>query len=107
MELCGLMSMGISVVYHSSEPEEKKEAKTILFSLIPVTNKQTESHRVEPLPVWILSVQRSRQWGSPDSSITLMTVIKDIVQSERLPYLTVMEWIKGPLCLYPRYCNLR
>lgn len=89
----------ISVVYHSSD---RRKGKTILFSLIPHLQSNIPNHlEVEPLPDVDYIGSKIALWGSPDS-IALMTVIKNIVQSEGLPYLTVNgKWIKDPAAYLP------
>ena len=89
----------ISVAYHSSD---RRKGNTILFSLIPQLPTNKPNHiEVEPLPDVDFIGSKIALWGSPDS-IALMTVIKDIVQSEELPYLTVNgKWIKDPAAYIP------
>lgn len=89
----------VSIVYHSSD---RRKGKTILFSLIPQLPTNKPNHiEVQPLPDVDFIGSKIALWGSPDS-IALMTVIKDIVQSEGLPYLKVNgKWIKDPAAYIP------
>ena len=89
----------ISITYHASD---RTKEKTILFSLIPQLPTNKPNHiEVEPLPGVDFIGSTIALWGSPDS-IALMTVIKNIVQSEGLPYLKVNDkWIKDPAAYIP------
>lgn len=94
----------ISIVYHASDRRKKK---TVFFSLMPQKETNTPNHiEVEPLPNVDYIGSKIALWGSPDS-IALMTVIKNIVQSEGLPYLQVNDkWIKDPAAYIPDvYCD--
>jgi hypothetical protein len=89
----------ISIAYHSAD---RTKSKTILFSLIPQLPTNAPNHiEVEPLPGVDFIGSSIALWGCADS-IALMTVIKNIVQSEALPWLTVNgKWIKDPAAYIP------
>ena len=89
----------ISIAYHSSD---RTKQKTILFSLIPQLPSNKPNHiQVQPLPGVDYIGSKIALWGAPDS-IALMTVIKNIVQSEGLPYVTVNgKWVKDPAAYIP------
>ncbi|HEX5025458.1 MAG TPA: hypothetical protein VFV68_09300, partial [Agriterribacter sp.] len=89
----------ISIAYHASD---RTKEKTILFSLIPQLPTNKPNHiEVEPLPGVDYIGSTIALWGSADS-IALMTVIKNIVQSEGLPYPQVNgKWIKDPAAYVP------
>lgn len=84
----------VSIVYHASD---RRKGKTISFSLIPFLPTNKPNHiEVEPLADVDYIGSKIALWGSPDS-IALMTVIKNIVKAEGLPYPTVNgKWIKDP-----------
>lgn len=89
----------ISIAYHASD---RRKEKTIFFSLIPQLPTNKPNHiQVEPLPDVDYIGSKIALWGSPDS-IALMTVIREMVQSEGLPYLTVNgKWVKDPAAYIP------
>jgi hypothetical protein len=89
----------ISLAYHASD---RTKSKTILFSLIPMLPSNYPNHiEVEPLPGVDFIGSSIALWGAADS-IALTTVIKNIVQSEGLPFLTVNgKWIKDPAAYVP------
>jgi len=89
----------ISIVYHASDRRKKK---TVFFSLMPQVEADVSNHiDVEPLPNVDYIGSKIALWGSPDS-IALLTVIKNIVQSEGLPYPKVNgKWIKDPAAYIP------
>ncbi|MES2775076.1 MAG: hypothetical protein V4722_12885 [Bacteroidota bacterium] len=89
----------ISITYHAGD---RGKEKTILFSLIPHLPTNKPNHlEVEPLAGVDYMGSSIALWGSPDS-IALMTVIKNIVQSEKLPYTQVNgKWVKDPAAYIP------
>lgn len=89
----------ISITYHASDRRKKK---TIFFSLIPHLPTNKPNHlEVEPISNVDFIGSTIALWGSPDS-IALMTVIRNIVQSEGLPNLEVNgKWIKDPAAYIP------
>lgn len=89
----------ISIAYHSRDRARKRE---VLFSLIPNMAANIPNHiDVQPLPGVDYIGSSIALWGSPDS-IALMHVIRNIVQSEGLPYPTIAgKWIKDPAAFVP------
>ncbi|MBB2147453.1 hypothetical protein [Pedobacter gandavensis] len=89
----------ISISYHASD---RRKGKTILFSLIPQLQANKPNHiEVEPLPEVDFIGSAIALWGGADST-ALMSVIQNIVQSERLPYPKVNgKWIKDPAAYLP------
>jgi len=89
----------ISINYHSTD---RRKERTILYSLIPFLKANAPNHmEVQPLPEVDFVGSSIALWGSPDS-IALMTVIKEIVLTEGLPYPMVNgKWIKDPVAYIP------
>ncbi|MDN3655974.1 hypothetical protein QWZ08_10080 [Ferruginibacter paludis] len=89
----------ISIAYHAAD---RTKGKTILFSLIPQLPTNAPNHiEAEPLPGVDFIGSSIALWGCADS-IALLSVIKSIVQSEGLPWLTVNgKWIKDPAAYVP------
>lgn len=89
----------ISIAYHAAD---RTKGKTILFSLIPQLPTNAPNHiETEPLPGVDFIGSSIAMWGCADSS-ALLSVIKNIVQTEGLPWLTVNgKWIKDPAAYVP------
>lgn len=85
--------------YHSRDRSLKRQ---IYYSLIPNMEANKPNHiDVEPVTGVDFIGSSIALWGSPDS-IALMSVIRNIVLSENLPYPIVNgKWVKDPAAYVP------
>lgn len=91
----GVDSLGrISIVQHAAD---RREPKNIFFSGMPKMEANKPVHQqVQGIPGADYIGSRVALWGCPDT-VALMTVIRDIVVSERLPYPELNgKWVKDP-----------
>ncbi|HEV2483610.1 MAG TPA: hypothetical protein VGS79_28285 [Puia sp.] len=91
----GVDSLGrISVVQHALD---RRKTRQILFSLMPRMEGNRPVHQqVEAIPGVDMVGSSVALWASPDS-IALMTVMRDIVITEGLPYPELRgKWVKDP-----------
>ncbi|MHA4809084.1 hypothetical protein ACX0G9_13305 [Flavitalea flava] len=84
----------ISVVCHAADRTRSQE---ILFSLMPKMEANRPVHQqLQPIAGTGFIGSKAALWGCPDT-IALLTVIRDIVQNEGLPYpVQDGKWIKDP-----------
>lgn len=91
----GVDSLGrISVVQHALD---RRKSRQIFFSLMPKMEANRPVHQeVEAIPGVDVEGSSVALWACPDS-LALMTVIRDIVKTEGLPYPEQNgEWVKDP-----------
>ncbi|MES2777345.1 MAG: hypothetical protein V4722_24415 [Bacteroidota bacterium] len=96
----GVDSLGrISVVQHSAD---RRKPKNIFFSLMPKMEANKPVHQeTQAIPGVDYIGSAVALWGAPDT-IALMSVIQNIVASEKLPYpMRDGKWIKDPARYVP------
>lgn len=89
----------ISIVQHATD---RKKPKNIFFSLMPKMKANEPVHQqVQALPGVDYIGSAVALWGCPDT-VALMTVIRNIVVSEGLPYPVLNgKWVKDPARYVP------
>jgi hypothetical protein len=96
----GVDSMGrISIVQHATD---RQKPKNIFFSLMPKMGANKPVHQeLKPIPGVDYIGSKVALWGAPDT-IALMTIIRNIVLSEELPYPVLNgKWVKDPARYVP------